>query len=55
LAKRLETAEKTSKTNTMKKVKVKDGEELFIEVPEGRLATFKWDGKNTYEVILANI
>jgi len=39
----------------VKRVKLKEDEELQISVPEGKLAVLKWDGKNGYEMLLVDI
>lgn len=40
---------------TTRKVTVREGETLRIRVPEGKLATFRWNGASEYEVVLADI
>ena len=38
----------------VKCVKLKEDEGLQISVPKNKLAVFKWDGKNNYDVLLVD-
>jgi len=38
----------------VKRVKLREGEGLQISIPEGKLAVFKWNGRQDYNVLLVD-